>query len=61
MNGYGKLRRCTGAQRQDRGLLPLPRRRARHDPPADPASPRATAGTPARSPSGSSNTYCQAL
>ena len=41
MNGYGKLRRCTEAQRQDRGLLPLPRRRARHDPPADPASPRA--------------------
>ena len=39
MNGYGKLRRWT--ERRHRGLLPVPRCRARHHPPADPASPPA--------------------
>src|SRR6266516_7407073 len=41
MNGYGKLRRCTERNAQDRGPLPLPRRRAGRHPPAHPARPQA--------------------
>jgi len=39
MNRYGKLRRCTERNAKIVDFY-LPRRRARHDPPADPASPR---------------------